>query len=286
MVTSYVTGSINWVSLRLAEEDRSVNGKGLEIYGQITKEPVAKGAELLSYSGANATNYLRQPYNPDLNFGTGDFSISFWFKPITLDGYILDRSNTSTSENRFAIYCGTANSGSIYFYTVEPNVGSSEIVATNINKYLNTWVNVVCIRDSSRQKIFVNGEVAVDEVKTARPLNATTAGLYIGIRHSLDSGEFDEGSIALLRLSASAPSAEQVKKIYDDEKCLYHENAKCTLHGTSDDVKALAFDDTNDVLHVGTSSGRSEFQGLTRINNTTTAVTTAISASNELVAEQ
>ena len=67
---------------------------------------------------------------------------------------------------------------------------------------------------------------------------------------------------------------------------MYHENAKCTLHGTSDDVKALAFDDTNDVLHVGTSSGRSEFQGLTRINNTTTAVTTAISASNELVAEQ
>ena len=67
---------------------------------------------------------------------------------------------------------------------------------------------------------------------------------------------------------------------------MYHENAKCTLHGTSDSVTALGFDDTNDVLHVGTSSGRSEFQGLNRINNTTTAVTTEISASNGLVAEQ
>ena len=74
--------------------------------------------------------------------------------------------------------------------------------------------------------------------------------------------------------------------MYDDEKCLFHENAKATLYGTSDAVTALAHDDTNEVLHVGTSSGRSEFQGLNRINNTTTAVTTAISASNGFVAEQ
>ena len=45
-------------------------------------------------------------------------------------------------------------------------------------------------------------------------------------------------------------------------------------------------DDSTDSLHVGTSAGRSEFQGLRRINNTTEAVTTAISASNGLVAEQ
>ena len=67
---------------------------------------------------------------------------------------------------------------------------------------------------------------------------------------------------------------------------MYHENAKCTLYGTSDAITALAFDDTNNILHVGTSSGRSEFQGLNRINNTTTAVTHEISASNGFVAEQ
>jgi len=91
---------------------------------------------------------------------------------------------------------------------------------------------------------------------------------------------------SLFRMSETALTEEQVKKMYYDERCLFHENAKCTLHGTSDVVKAIAYDDTNDVLHVGTSSGRSEFQGLNRINNTTTAVTTAISASNEFVAEQ
>ena len=87
-------------------------------------------------------------------------------------------------------------------------------------------------------------------------------------------------------MSESAPSAEQVKKIYHDERHLFQENAKATLYGTSDDINALAVDDSNNVVYAGTSSGRSEFQGLKRINNTTTAVTTAISASNELVAEQ
>ena len=48
----------------------------------------------------------------------------------------------------------------------------------------------------------------------------------------------------------------------------------------------LLNDDTKNILHAGTSSGRSEFRGLVRINNTTTAVTTAISASDGLVAEQ
>ena len=67
---------------------------------------------------------------------------------------------------------------------------------------------------------------------------------------------------------------------------MFNEHAKCTLHGTSDAITGLAFDDSHDILHVGTSAGRSEFQGLTRINNTTTAVTTAISASNKFVAEQ
>ena len=89
-----------------------------------------------------------------------------------------------------------------------------------------------------------------------------------------------------MRISGSAPSAEQVKKIYEDEKVLFQENVKATLYGSSDAVTALAYDDDTDLLHVGTSSGRSDFQGLRRINNTTTAVTTAITAQNEFIIEQ
>ena len=92
--------------------------------------------------------------------------------------------------------------------------------------------------------------------------------------------------VALMRISGSAPSPEQIKKIYEDERVLFQENAKATLYGSSDAVTALGYDEDTELLHVGTSAGRSDFQGLRRINNTTTAVTTAISASDDLIAEQ
>ena len=94
------------------------------------------------------------------------------------------------------------------------------------------------------------------------------------------------GDIALLRISATAPTAEQIAKIYNDEKFLFQENAQATLYGTSDAVTALAHDSDTNLLHVGTSDGRSVFQGLRRVSNTTTAVGTAISASNGLVVEE
>jgi hypothetical protein len=39
------------ISVRLAEEDRSVNGNGLQVFGTVTKNPVATGADLVGYSG-------------------------------------------------------------------------------------------------------------------------------------------------------------------------------------------------------------------------------------------
>ena len=73
--------------------------------------------------------------------------------------------------------------------------------------------------------------------------------------------------------------------MYNDEKYLFQAGAQATLYGASDAVTALAYDDATELLHVGTSQGRSVFQGLRRVDNTTSAVGAAISASNGLVAE-
>jgi hypothetical protein len=130
--------------------------------------------------------------------------------------------------------------------------------------------------------IYVNGEQSASVVN-ARNITNTSANLFMGVRFSI-AGPMD-GSIALLRISATAPTAAQIKTIYEAEKPLFQENAQATLYGTSDAVTALAHDDSTNLLHVGTSSGRSVFQGLRRVDNTTTAVGAAISASNGLVIE-
>ncbi len=53
---------------------------GLLVFGTVPKQVVATGAELTYYGGFSNTNYFYQPYNSNLNFGTGDLCIMFWAK--------------------------------------------------------------------------------------------------------------------------------------------------------------------------------------------------------------
>ena len=283
-------GSVDNVKMYIAEADRSKNNKGIAVAGTITKTKVATGSDLVYYSGTSATNFLRQSYNSDLNFGTGDFSLFVWAKVNTLstNHYIIDRAKTqptwggstgrayfiinSSGYHRFRLAGGAEVSGSVR--AVKTGV-FNHIGFVRRNGTMECWLNgelVEIITGSNASASFDNG---VDN-------QTMTINRYSnGFAHNYT---FD--AMALLRISGSAPSAEQVKKMYDDEKALFQPNAKCTLYGTSSDVKGLGYDESNDIVYAGTSGGRSDFSGLKRINNTTTAVTTVISASNGLVAEQ
>ena len=290
-VSTTATTITNVVVQKVSEKDRSVNNKGLQVYGTVTKSAVATGAELVAYNGWSDSNFLRQPYNADLNYGTDDFSVMGWIKmpDISQLGFIFDRASLTTSGGgpRIAIY---AESSQLKFYTFNGSSNTEE--STSLAGFNNQWVCFVCNRLSNgNQEMYINGELKDNRTGTSRDVSNTASPVTtIGHRYNAAAGATSanifEGSIALLKTSASIPSAEQVKKMYEEEKVLFQENAKCTLYGSSNAVTTLAYDEDTELLHVGTSAGRSDFQGLRRINNTTTAVTTAISASDELIAEQ
>ena len=107
-----------------------------------------------------------------------------------------------------------------------------------------------------------------------------------GYSHTVVASISAAGSIGSTSHLSNSPTAEQIAKMYNDEKHLFQENAKATLYGSSDAVTALAYDDDTELLHVGTSAGRSVFQGLNRVDNTTDAVGAAISASNGFIVEE
>ena len=269
------------------EYDRSVNDKGLTSNGTVNKSVVATGAELVGYGPFSSANYVKQLYNSDMNFGTGDVSITWWhymIGDVSNAEYVYDRAGGNG--NRHAVYYVANDSGRMTFYT---NAGTtSEIFVNGINAYKDQWTCYTVTRSGSSgdMAIYINGEVGhYAPAMVVRNLDNTSAELYIGQRHN-QTGAAAQAKYALMRFSKSIPSPEQIKKMYNDEKVLFQPNAKATLYGSSDAVTGLAFDDTTNLLHVGTSAGRSEFQGLRRINNTTEAVTTAISVSNGLVAEQ
>jgi trimeric autotransporter adhesin len=283
--TNGSTALFDNVTARLAEEDRSVNGNGLQVFGTVTKTAVATGADLVAYSGFSGSNYLEQPYNADLQFGTGDFCFSYWIKFSSIAGEnIYSTVGTGTSSGTEGVAANTAGSGTFGFAVYTNGIQSSGRTNCGFTytPSTNTWICVQNVRRSGVLELWINGELDTSVANTA-DINATDSFTRLGGHSSGSVG--GSTSLSLFRASATAPTADQIAKIYEDEKVLFQENAQATLYGSSDAVTALAYDDTTELLHVGTSQGRSVFQGLRRVDNTTSAVGAAISASNGLVAE-
>ncbi|SFK76238.1 LamG-like jellyroll fold domain-containing protein [Shimia haliotis] len=274
-------GSVDSVTIYGADADRSVNNNGLIVNGNVTRSPVADGAELAAYSGFSAANYLEQPYNSALDFGTGDFCVMGWV--ISTDAafdYLIYRALPNATDVGFSIAIDGAND----------RIGclvKSTGFQYGSNKVLGRWTLVALIRSGGMAQVYVNG-VLDFTFSAPTDVDPTTPASHIMSLGSASNGAgaLNNGSIALWRISATAPTAEQIAKIYEDERKLFQPGAQCTLYGTSDAVTALAHDPKTKLLHVGTSAGRSTFDGLQRVANTETPVGTAISAVNGLIAEQ
>jgi len=266
------------------QPDRSINNNALTVNGTITKTAVATGAELVAFSGFSASNYLEQAYNSDMEFGTGDFYMMAWIKSSdnTNNQKIITRDLNNSSR------CQFYTSGNLVQIYTQSSAGNSYLASTT--EFNNdVWLCYLVGRSGGTLQMYVNGKSESgtgSNTSVSRDISfGAGTNLEIGRSNTATTNYF-RGSIALARVGAGFPSPEQIKKMYDDEKFLFQENSQATLYGSSDAVTALAYDDTTELLHVGTSAGRSEFQGLRRINNTIVGITSAISASNELVAEQ
>jgi hypothetical protein len=251
------------ITVKNADQDRSVNNNGLQAFGTITKTAVATGSELVAYSGFSASNYLQQPYNASLDFGTGDFYVMGWVNPsslVTPSTQIMARKGNVANTTSFVIYM--TNSGDVVFNTRASSTNSDVTSTAKLTAGFSTFV--VGVRDATGTavKLYINGQLNNSATVTARNINIAEP-----LRFGLDSSNtanYLNGSLALWRIGAGAPSAEQIAEIYESERHLFQANTACTLDGTSNAVTALSYDDSTNLLHASTSGFRSAFDGLVR----------------------
>ena len=282
------------VVLQIGEKDYSQWQNNLAIKGTVPKSPVATGAELMAYGPFSSSNLLYVPdntstiqnYNDFSDIGTKDFTVTGWFYPTDAtpsgdnDFFALTDAGPTT-----AIFMQVRTDGKLRFYTRDAN-GDTLCDSHAILKD-NHWYHFVAIRTQHGCHLYINGEYNTDNVSNFVPRDVGSAdSLFIGGRYQTGQNFCTTTKVALIRLCMGTPSEHEIKRMYNDEKQLFVENAKCTIHGASDDIKGIDYDEGTGLLHVGTSAGRSDFSGLTRINNTTTPVTTAIAAANGLIVEE
>jgi hypothetical protein len=99
-----------------------------------------------------SSNYIETLDSSDFDFGTGDFSISFWFNVDDIDwNWAVSRVNSANSNDVFR--AGINNSGKIIFRDI---VGGVDVAgSTTIS--INTWYHFFAVRNSGTLKVYLNG---------------------------------------------------------------------------------------------------------------------------------
>ncbi|MNZ72016.1 hypothetical protein D3C78_903850 [compost metagenome] len=279
------------VSLREVVADRSVKDKGLFVTGTLSRAPVATGAGLCATSGFSVANYLERVYSSDLDFGTAAFAFLVPLKEAanTSDEVVFER----------AYYTGGAYSGA--------RIRLEVLAAGTLKATFSDGTNAVTLTSSavvddsiwrtglvmgfdgtSFRMVGAGGQDLATPVARGSVGSLSNANAVLRVGLGVDGTlPLTNGALALLRATAMWPSADQLKHIFETEKKLFEPNAQCTIAGTSNAVAALAYDEDTDLLHVGTSWGRSAFQGLVRVASEATPVgiLKALSASGGAVAQ-
>lgn len=237
--------------------------------GTITESSVATSAELKAYSGFSTSNYLELAYDSAFDVGTGDFSIALWWKATNCN-------NTNTLFNR-GYWNGSAWSGAVIalnsgisgtpeFKITDDGYATQDSV-TFADLDNGVWHLLCAVRESGNLKLYADGILVGTTAITnaAGSLNNANATVMIGDDQRHTVGAADESSIALVRFAAGALSAQQVAKMYADERPMFLPNAKCLLGGTSNAIQSLCYDAKTRKLDVPTADGASEFVGLVRV---------------------
>ena len=215
-VSGAFVGSISNVSCKLAEQDRSYNANGLQVFGTVPKTAVATGAELVAYGPFTTSNYLQQPYNSDLDFGTGDFMYSLWIYRNSLPTSTHERwfgTVASDGTERIDIF-SNADTDNIAFFSVDGGATRGDIRITGIG--IGVWHCLHFTRQGNVHKAYHNGELRGTNTGSATLANYgtdTDRRTHIGAAEHWDSGHAVlDGKIALAKISGTAPSAEQISK--------------------------------------------------------------------------
>ncbi|GAA4247813.1 hypothetical protein GCM10022293_04800 [Azospirillum formosense] len=253
------------LSCRPSSADRSYKGKGVAIYGTLQRNPVAAGSDVVAWSGFSVNNYVEQRYNADLDFGTGDFAVVGWFRcddgTAGLTRTVLERSNVELGAG-FLIQNSSTDTFQV---RISDGTNTANLTTTAAFRGAGLFQGLL-VRRGATLEAWVNGALAGTVTASAVGSVSNAAAITrVGSRVA-GSNPAAACDIALLRACAYAPTPAQIRKMYEDERPLFAEGAKCLLGGISNAVTALSRDPLTGRLAAGSGDGVSIFQGLRRVS--------------------
>jgi len=217
--------------------DRSYKANTLTENGTVTEAAVETSAELMGYSGfSDTTNWFSQAYDADLDFGTGDYSFAYWFKRNGSTGSNFVMRRTQSPAGGAGLIHAINAGGSVNAQVTD---GSDEVnISTGGAFGDDEWHMTVTTWDGTAKTL----SIYVDGVFETSGTNASVGSLSNGsailtIGGGVGGGEAaDQTTLSLVRISATNPSATQIRQMYDAEKPMFVASAECLLQSGSTDA--------------------------------------------------
>jgi hypothetical protein len=238
--------------------DRSYKAKNITPYGTLTKTPVKNGAQLVAYSGFSAANYLQEAYSADLDFSAGAWSVSATLAGITAAAItFFERSAASGPSITFGTDATGKLTGSAFDGTTTRTVTSAAV-------YTGAQFQTASLEYATTGALTlkVNGvQVAQTTGAALLTLNNAAAVCTIGNNRALTAAF--PGSIALVKVGATVPTAEQAQWIYAQEQQMFRAGAQVTLPDAGA-VTDLTYDEDQDKWVAITAANESSWTGLVR----------------------
>ena len=283
----------NIVVTLMSDTDKTVNNRELYLNGatgSITRTPVETGAELVGWGGFASGRFLKTDYTTLYNFGA-KMTVMFWYRDWANSTSLMHLGPEQTRNSKTSFHFYKDGGGDIRF-TLSSDGNTEQIFEIELTENPVGWHHV-CASLPSAGEVFLFHD-GIERHKTSDSASSFTGtnifsqatdqnGLNVGIGPV--GGAFD-GKVALLKVNAENIYPGEVLKIYTDELKMFQPNAKITLDGTDRVIKSMGSDKVRKTYLAGTSTHRSEFRGLVRINSVDTGVQTlnTLTASDGIVA--
>ena len=216
--------------------DRSYKANTLTENGTVTEAVVETSAELKGYSGFSASNNLTRASDADWDvITTGSAYMSIWFK--------------SSGNSGVETLIGFGNSGGTIEFSIKLfttglpqwyDDGATGAIISASGPVIDdgVWHKLDFVRVSSTERYgYTDGVLVYTDTSDAGSLTGSGAlPLGIGVEGDGSTLPALTSTVALAHLSVTAPTATQVRQMYDAEKGMFVASAKCLLQSSSTDA--------------------------------------------------